>query len=67
MLGYKKYGLRFVLVVFYLSEDSLVEMDLIWDEILEWEFEDDELVFLCIFIKSDDFFVSNFILVVIVV
>lgn len=33
--------------------------DPVWDEILEWEFDDDELVFLRMIIKSDDSFTSN--------
>ncbi|KAK4221185.1 PLC-like phosphodiesterase [Podospora fimiseda] len=33
--------------------------DPLWDEELEWMYEDDELVFLRIFIKSDDSFSSN--------
>ncbi|KAK3949883.1 1-phosphatidylinositol-4,5-bisphosphate phosphodiesterase [Pseudoneurospora amorphoporcata] len=40
------------------EEESLVT-DPLWDETLEWEFEDDELVFLRMFIKSDDSFSSN--------
>ena len=31
----------------------------IWDETLEWEYEDNELVFLRILLKSDDSFASN--------
>jgi len=33
--------------------------DPIWDEVLEWEYEDNELVFLRLIVKSDDKFVSN--------
>lgn len=33
--------------------------DPIWDEILEWEYDDSELVFLRILIKSDDAFAVN--------
>lgn len=40
------------------EEESLVT-DPLWDETLEWEYEDDELVFLRMFIKSDDSFSSN--------
>ncbi|EDO64907.2 1-phosphatidylinositol-4,5-bisphosphate phosphodiesterase gamma 2 [Neurospora crassa OR74A] len=41
------------------EENSLVT-DPVWDETLEWdEYEDDELVFLRMFIKSDDSFSSN--------
>lgn len=62
--GYKKHGLRSALAALHSSEDSPAETDPIWDETLEWEFEDDELVFLRIFIKSDDSFASNPILAV---
>ncbi len=40
------------------------QTDPIWDETLEWEFDDNELVFLRMLIKSDDSFSSNPILVV---
>jgi phosphatidylinositol phospholipase C, delta len=33
--------------------------DPIWDETLEWEFEDNELVFLRLLVKSDDSFAAN--------
>lgn len=33
--------------------------DPVWDEVLEWEYDDDELVFLRLLIKSDDSFASN--------
>ena len=33
--------------------------DPVWDETLEWEYEDNELVFLRMFLKSDDSFASN--------
>ncbi len=33
--------------------------DPVWDEVLEWEYEDNELVFLRILLKSDDSFASN--------
>lgn len=33
--------------------------DPVWDETLEWEFDDNELVFLRMFIKSDDSFAAN--------
>lgn len=35
------------------------QTDPLWDEELEWEYEDDELVFLRLFIKSDESFSSN--------
>lgn len=31
----------------------------IWDETLEWEYDDDELVFLRVLLKSDDKFARN--------
>jgi phosphatidylinositol phospholipase C delta len=34
-------------------------IDPVWDELLEWEYEDNELVFLRILIKSDDKFAAN--------
>jgi phosphatidylinositol phospholipase C delta len=33
--------------------------DPVWDETLEWEFEDNELVFLRLLVKSDDSFAAN--------
>ncbi|PTB66883.1 hypothetical protein BBK36DRAFT_1158834, partial [Trichoderma citrinoviride] len=33
--------------------------DPVWDETLEWEYEDNELVFLRMLIKSDDSFARN--------
>lgn len=44
--------------------ENPAETDPVWDETLEWEFDDDELVFLRMFIKSDDSFSSNPILAV---
>ena len=38
--------------------------DPIWDEVLEWEYDENELVFLRLLIKSDDAFARNPILVV---
>jgi phosphatidylinositol phospholipase C delta len=38
--------------------------DPIWDEVLEWEFEENELTFLRILVKSDDSFKANPILAV---
>ena len=35
-----------------------------WDKVLEWEFEETELDFLRLFVKSDDSFASNPILAV---
>jgi len=31
----------------------------VWDEVLEWEYEDNELVFLRLLVKSDDSFAAN--------
>lgn len=36
----------------------------IWDEVLEWEYEDNELVFLRLLVKSDDSFARNSVLAV---
>ncbi len=44
--------------------ENPAQTDPIWDETLEWEFDDNELVFLRMLIKSDDSFSSNPILVV---
>ncbi|CZT42942.1 related to phospholipase C [Rhynchosporium secalis] len=33
--------------------------DPVWDEVLEWEYEENELIFLRILIKSDDSFAAN--------
>lgn len=41
------------------EESSSMVTDPVWNETLEWEYEDDELVFLRMFIKSDDSFSSN--------
>jgi phosphatidylinositol phospholipase C delta len=40
------------------------QTDPIWDETLEWDYEDNELVFMRVFIKSDDSFAANPILAV---
>ncbi|KAK4159923.1 PLC-like phosphodiesterase [Cladorrhinum sp. PSN259] len=55
---YKPHRLQFLH-----REASSPQTDPLWDEELEWEYEDDELVFLRLFIKSDDSFASNPILV----
>jgi phosphatidylinositol phospholipase C, delta len=39
--------------------DNPPPTDPVWDETLEWEYEDNELIFLRIFIKSDDSFAKN--------
>lgn len=36
----------------------------VWDEVLEWEYEDNELVFLRMLVKSDDSFAANPVLAV---
>ncbi|KAK3314057.1 PLC-like phosphodiesterase [Apodospora peruviana] len=46
------------------SEKPPLETDPVWDETLEWEFEDSELVFVRMLVKSDDSFASNPILAV---
>lgn len=38
---------------------NLRNADPVWDEVLEWEYEDHELVFLRMLIKSDDAFAAN--------
>jgi phosphatidylinositol phospholipase C delta len=38
--------------------------DPVWDEVLEWEYEENEMTFLRILLKSDDSFTSNPVLVV---
>jgi phosphatidylinositol phospholipase C delta len=47
-----------------LGGENAAVTDPIWDETLEWEFDDDELVFVRMFVKSDDSFASNPILAV---
>lgn len=44
--------------------DNPAVTDPVWDEVLEWEYPDDELTFLRLLIKSDDAFARNPILVV---
>ncbi|KAF1847019.1 PLC-like phosphodiesterase [Cucurbitaria berberidis CBS 394.84] len=43
----------------FLHKDNSPPTDPIWKEILEWEYEDNELVFLRLLIKSDDSFARN--------
>lgn len=43
----------------FLHKDNPAPTDAIWKEMLEWEYDDNELVFLRLFIKSDDSFKSN--------
>lgn len=47
-----------------LGGENAAVTDPIWEETLEWEFDDDELVFVRMFVKSDDSFASNPILAV---
>ncbi|KAK3988940.1 PLC-like phosphodiesterase [Cladorrhinum sp. PSN332] len=51
---YKPHRLQFLH-----REASPPQTDPLWDEELEWEYGDDELVFLRVFIKSDESFSSN--------
>ncbi|KAH7355750.1 PLC-like phosphodiesterase [Pyrenochaeta sp. MPI-SDFR-AT-0127] len=43
----------------FLHKDNPAPTDPIWKEVLEWEYEDNELVFLRLLIKSDDSFARN--------
>ncbi|EKC98944.1 phosphatidylinositol-specific phospholipase C [Trichosporon asahii var. asahii CBS 8904] len=43
----------------FLNEVGADQYNPIWDETLEWEYDDDELVFLRILLKSDDKFARN--------
>lgn len=43
----------------FLHKDNSPPNDPIWKEVLEWEYEDNELVFLRLLIKSDDSFSRN--------
>ncbi|KNG47800.1 PLC-like phosphodiesterase [Stemphylium lycopersici] len=43
----------------FLHKDNSPANDPVWKEVLEWEFEDNELVFLRMLIKSDDSFARN--------
>ena len=52
--AYKKHKLAFMH-----KGDNPEPTDPIWNETLEWEYEDNELVFLRILLKSDDSFASN--------
>jgi phosphatidylinositol phospholipase C delta len=42
-----------------MHKDSSPATDPIWDETLDWEYEDSELVFIRLLIKSDDSFARN--------
>lgn len=52
--GYKQHKLAFL----HRGENP-PPTEPVWDEILEWDYEDNELVFLRILLKSDDSFASN--------
>lgn len=56
---YKQHKLAFMH-----KEDNPPPSDPVWDEVLEWEYPDNELVFLRLLIKSDDAFAKNPILCV---
>lgn len=43
----------------FLHKDNSPSTDPIWKEVLEWEYDDNELVFLRLLIKSDDPFARN--------
>ncbi|OAL46657.1 PLC-like phosphodiesterase [Pyrenochaeta sp. DS3sAY3a] len=43
----------------FLHKDNPSSTDPIWKDVLEWEYEDNELVFLRLLIKSDDSFARN--------
>jgi phosphatidylinositol phospholipase C delta len=46
-------------VTSFLHRENPPATDPFWKEVLEWEYEDNELVFLRLLIKSDDSFSSN--------
>lgn len=58
-LVYKKHKLGFMH-----KGDNPPQSDPVWDEVLEWEYPDNELTFLRMLIKSDDAFATNPILCV---
>lgn len=41
------------------SDEAPATTDPVWDQTLQWEYDDDEMVFLRILLKSDDRFASN--------
>lgn len=43
----------------FMHKDNSPATDPIWKEVLEWEYDDNELVFLRLLIKSDDSFARN--------
>lgn len=43
----------------FLHKENPVPTDPLWKEVLEWEYDDNELVFLRLLIKSDDSFARN--------
>ncbi|OIW30190.1 phosphatidylinositol-specific phospholipase C [Coniochaeta ligniaria NRRL 30616] len=52
--GYRQHKLGFLH-----RGDNPPATDPVWDEVLEWEYDDDELVFLRMLVKSDDSFSRN--------
>jgi len=52
--GYKPHKLTS-----FVHKDNSPSTDPVWKEVLEWEYEDNELVFLRLLIKSDDSFARN--------
>jgi phosphatidylinositol phospholipase C delta len=52
--AYKQHKLGFLH-----TGDNPPSTDPVWDEVLEWEYDDDELVFLRMLVKSDDSFARN--------
>jgi phosphatidylinositol phospholipase C delta len=52
--GYKPHKLTS-----FMRKDDSPSTDPIWKEVLEWEYDDNELVFLRLLIKSDDSFARN--------
>lgn len=52
---YKQHKLKFL----HKSEQNPINTDPVWDEKLEWTYEDSELVFLRMLIKSDDSWAKN--------
>lgn len=57
--GYRQHKLGFMH-----RGDNPPPTDPVWDEVLEWKYEDNELVFLRMLIKSDDSFAANPVLAV---
>lgn len=58
---------KFYKIGFFYKGENFIVMDFIWDEMFEWEYDDVEVFFLCMLIKSDDSWVRNLMFVVVVV